>query len=51
MKAEKRQFLSRAEVEGWRPEWKEWVLLESKRRFALHSLIFRHHFADDKMEL
>ncbi len=32
MKLEQRQLVCRAEVEGWRPEWKEWVLLESKRR-------------------
>lgn len=43
IKAEQRQHLCQAEVEGWRPDWKEWVLLESKRRtvtllFILHLL-------------
>ncbi|KAF2421476.1 hypothetical protein EJ08DRAFT_690169 [Tothia fuscella] len=32
IKAEQRQLLCPAEVEGWRPKWKDWVLLESKRR-------------------
>lgn len=41
--SEQAKFLCRAEVEGWRPEWKEWVLFESKRRtvtllFILHLL-------------
>jgi hypothetical protein len=40
IKAEQRQFLCQAEVEGWRPDWKEWVLLESKRRLLLHLLPF-----------
>ncbi|KAN0110886.1 hypothetical protein V8E51_007273 [Hyaloscypha variabilis] len=31
-KLERTHLLCRAEVEGYRPEWKEWVLLESKRR-------------------
>jgi hypothetical protein len=35
IKAEQRQFLCPAEVEGWRPDWKDWVLLESKRRLLL----------------
>jgi hypothetical protein len=32
MKAEQCRLLCCAEVEGTRPEWKEWVLVESKRR-------------------
>ena len=36
MKAEQRQLVCQAEIEGWRPDWKEWVLLESKRRLLLH---------------
>lgn len=34
IKAEQQQLLCPAEVKGWRPGWKEWVLLESKRRRA-----------------
>lgn len=37
IKAEQRQLICQAEVEGLRPDWKEWVLLESKRRLLLHS--------------
>ncbi|KAE9372727.1 hypothetical protein N431DRAFT_483460 [Stipitochalara longipes BDJ] len=43
--AEQRQLLCRAEIEGWRPEWKEWVLLESKRRTV--TLLFIFHLLFD----
>lgn len=32
MQAERFSLVCSAEIEGRRPEWKEWVLLESKRR-------------------
>jgi hypothetical protein len=36
IKAQQCQQLCQAEIEGWRPNWKEWVLLESKRRLLLY---------------
>ena len=43
MQADQYRLVCSAEVEGRRPEWKEWVLVESKRRtvtvlFILHLL-------------
>lgn len=42
IKAEQYQLVCQAEVEGVRPDWKEWVLLESKRRLVLRTSFLKN---------